>query len=623
MSRQSFLLKIDKSPDIQSNLQLSLQNKFSGLLTTIVDDGYKRILLDEKVAERQQCFTRSPLIFKANDWLYSIFPMINMTNILDSSSSEVRKNYKLLLDQEFNFINHVKPRGYYYIRPTCEPETVAKFLLEKIEKTGNDLIFIVEIELHSQKNYTRMYRRDLSPIEEDIEDTWMYWNAIHKAANYHQRIEVAIVLSSDLPSNELEIYRWFGEPVIMLVIPHNTFTTNSSNFPVMTKKQQEIVKMFMQNLKLYIVIEPKSSSDHRIKSYLEYIEYLSKSLDRSSEEEKDCLKYPLQPLHDNLDFSTYEVFERDPAKYILYQRAIENALKDMISEEEKETRKAIVLLVGAGRGPLIRSTLNAATNTHKKVKIIAVEKNPNAIVTLTCLIKQLWPDKEIELIAKDMRNIVLEEKADILVSELLGSFGDNELSPECLDGVQHLLKPTGVSIPANSKSYIQPIMTKRTYGQVQKRKGENKKREMHSEHTEVNWLIYSTNIFHIDNFKEVFTFVHPNNDNPIDNSRYGKFHFESSIDCILHGFSGYFSSKLYKDIEISIVPDSHTKGMISWYSVFFPIATPIQLKKGDKIEVEFWRKCNTEKVWYEWKVNAPEETIVHNLNGEIHPIFLA
>ena len=25
---------------------------------------------------------------------------------------------------------------------------------------------------------------------------------------------------------------------------------------------------------------------------------------------------------------------------------------------------------------------------------------------------------------------------DLLVSELLGSFGDNELSPECLDGVQ-------------------------------------------------------------------------------------------------------------------------------------------------------------------------------------------
>ncbi len=31
-------------------------------------------------------------------------------------------------------------------------------------------------------------------------------------------------------------------------------------------------------------------------------------------------------------------------------------------------------------------------------------------------------------------------QGDILVSELLGSFGDNELSPECLDGVQPFLK---------------------------------------------------------------------------------------------------------------------------------------------------------------------------------------
>ena len=29
---------------------------------------------------------------------------------------------------------------------------------------------------------------------------------------------------------------------------------------------------------------------------------------------------------------------------------------------------------------------------------------------------------------------------DIVISELLGSFGDNELSPECLLGAQHLLK---------------------------------------------------------------------------------------------------------------------------------------------------------------------------------------
>lgn len=41
-----------------------------------------------------------------------------------------------------------------------------------------------------------------------------------------------------------------------------------------------------------------------------------------------------------------------------------------------------------------------------------------------------------------MRKWDAPEKADILVSELLGSFGDNELSPECLDGAQRFLNGT-------------------------------------------------------------------------------------------------------------------------------------------------------------------------------------
>lgn len=34
-----------------------------------------------------------------------------------------------------------------------------------------------------------------------------------------------------------------------------------------------------------------------------------------------------------------------------------------------------------------------------------------------------------------MRTCVADVRVDVLVSELFGSFGDNELSLECLDGV--------------------------------------------------------------------------------------------------------------------------------------------------------------------------------------------
>lgn len=56
-----------------------------------------------------------------------------------------------------------------------------------------------------------------------------------------------------------------------------------------------------------------------------------------------------------------------------------------------------------------------------------------------------------------MRSWVAPEPAEVLVSELLGSFGDNELSPECLDGAQRFLAPGGVSIPASYTSFLAPV----------------------------------------------------------------------------------------------------------------------------------------------------------------------
>lgn len=96
-------------------------------------------------------------------------------------------------------------------------------------------------------------------------------------------------------------------------------------------------------------------------------------------------------------------------------------------------------VLGAGRGPLVRECLKASEETGVPVYIYAVEKNPNAVVTLQSLVlSESWAN--VEVVASDMRQWNPEEKADLVVSELLGSFGDNELSPECLDGAQRCLK---------------------------------------------------------------------------------------------------------------------------------------------------------------------------------------
>ena len=77
---------------------------------------------------------------------------------------------------------------------------------------------------------------------------------------------------------------------------------------------------------------------------------------------------------------TYETFEKDPVKYRVYEQAMELALRE--HAEKPENGPIVLMVVGAGRGPLVRAALRAAKRAERRVRIFAVEKNPNAIVTL-------------------------------------------------------------------------------------------------------------------------------------------------------------------------------------------------------------------------------------------------
>ena len=160
-----------------------------------------------------------------------------------------------------------------------------------------------------------------------------------------------------------------------------------------------------------------------------------------------------------------------------------------------------ILVVGAGRGPLVKeairavsrvsaSWINKTTNVMGRrkslcAKIVAIEKNPSAVLYLQSLKcnEVSWNrgqneigtgdedhnmvpgSSDVLVVGCDMRqaaNGVLKYmidnphlRGDIVVSELLGSFGDNELSPECLDGVQAcgILKDNCISIPQRCVEY--------------------------------------------------------------------------------------------------------------------------------------------------------------------------
>ena len=68
-------------------------------------------------------------------------------------------------------------------------------------------------------------------------------------------------------------------------------------------------------------------------------------------------------------------------------------------------KEITVLYFGAGRGPLIRRALAAAKSAQANVKVIALDKNPNAIVTLRNMIIDENLQDRVKLVSGDMRHV--------------------------------------------------------------------------------------------------------------------------------------------------------------------------------------------------------------------------
>lgn len=136
--------------------------------------------------------------------------------------------------------------------------------------------------------------------------------------------------------------------------------------------------------------------------------------------------------------------------------------------------------------------------------------------------------------------------------------------------------------------------------------------------------------------KPLWTFEHPNkavpkDENPsnnLHNVRYAQVNFKNDgQDTVMHGIAGYFEAVLYKNVMISIHPETHSPDMFSWFPIFFPLRTPLQVPKGATITLDFWRATDAKKVWYEWSacVEAGHDVCIapiHNVGGRSYWVGL-
>ncbi|KAL6719542.1 hypothetical protein ACLMJK_003783 [Lecanora helva] len=425
----------------------------------------------------------------------------------------------------------------------------------------------------------------------DFFGTWDAWNIVRTVCKYNSRLFVALAIPSQLPPPSVQS-RWQSEPLRILNFRKKTFGENKSGYPALSPYHQSLLTRYLKirqapwlllsDVDRISVVEnhevslssiddsittdaapeplsptPADSTNLRRKKsqksrdptpHLTYLRYLQRhqpprdTIERFGAGYQDYLQAPLQPLTDNLESVTYEVFEKDPVKYDKYLLAIQQALCDWRDKNKPASGPngaIVVAVVGAGRGPLVTRALQASDSTGIPIELWAVEKNPNAYVLLQRHNEETWSHR-VNLVQSDMRSwkgpvrekptpfspttrstttpgytgqwppprssasdtscgtiehhpIPASSSAstpyptphqppqqppqqqetypiDIFISELLGSLGDNELSPECLDGILPLLNPShGISIPHSYTAYLTPIAAPKLHADVSAR----------------------------------------------------------------------------------------------------------------------------------------------------------
>ncbi|KAF9417892.1 Protein arginine N-methyltransferase 5 [Podila epigama] len=620
------------------------------VVSPINTPGYRRVLAEagdmQSPAMRawragQQAFLPEDLSIRTADHSDYTVGTISDWQHFDSTDPKVRLHSELALKQQFNWVSHLGLGGVLLPYP---PST------EPLTNYGRVLTGAL-----SMLPYTTCWFR-VPCMDEILEHnvaeesqgmkSWERWNSLRNMAGSGSKLGIALELSGALPTDAV-LDRWFAEPVKCIILPEDIFLTNNKGYPVLSKRHQHVVRKFMK-FKPYFLISATSLPNLTIDEFTDdglahsfasphadYVRYLQRTqetpgvIEQFAAGYQDYLQAPLQPLQDNLESNTYETFEKDPIKYQQYELAVERALLDRPQPKEGEEDMTVIMVVGAGRGPLVNCSLRAAEKAGRKVRIYAIEKNPNAFVTIQNMKANVWGDR-VNIVFSDMRTWKAPEKADILVSELLGSFGDNELSPECLDGAQKVLKPDGISIPANYTAFVAPMSSNKLHNDVAAFND--------LAHFETSFVVMFKAISLLAQPKPIWVFEHPNRiDIPMDedplsnhhNIRSGSIEFTCETSGMLHGVAGYFESVLYKDVMLSINPETHSPGMFSWFPIYFPVKTPLYIPAGSQVVLDFWRLTDTRKVWYEWRVSCSVQglgeihaTPIHNVAGRSSSIGL-
>jgi protein arginine N-methyltransferase 1 len=287
----------------------------------------------------------------------------------------------------------------------------------------------------------------------------------------------------------------------------------------------------------------------------------------------------------------------DSARTDAYQRAISETVKD----------GDVVVDLGTGTGILAFFACQAGAK-----KVYAIEKQE--IIEVAKEIARVNNiEKRIVFIKDISTEVTLPEKADVLLSELIGNFAYTEnLLHFVLDARNRFLKKDGALIPSSIEMFLVPVEAPRNYDEVafwnQNLYG-------------INFLpAHKVNMNSLHQCQiEVESFLsHPVLINDIDFNKIQKpeeLYLDKAVSFvidrpgILHGLAGWFDIHLSKNVLLSTSP---ALPVTHWENTFFPIEKPTKVAKGDTVKAGVTAAPWQGDIAYSWNVKVGKDRFSHS-----------
>lgn len=251
-------------------------------------------------------------------------------------------------------------------------------------------------------------------------------------------------------------------------------------------------------------------------------------------------------------------------------RAYEQAIKQTVKPGD------VVIDLGAGTGILGFLALKAGA-----ARVYAIEKSDAIDLARSVAEKNGFLDR-MTFLNEPSKNVTLPEKADVLVSETLGSFGiDENTLPVTIDARNRFLKPNGIVLPQGIKLYLAPVEApdscrKIDFWRMIHGIDFSPAREVFVKKLMIESISQSQLLAEHQCFAD-FDF---NQENSANHRNTLLLNLKSPG--VIHGFAGWFELSLADGVSFSTAPD---KPATHWKQAFFPIADSINVIAGDILEL--------------------------------------